>query len=425
MKLMPSLIADIKKISSVTNIPLNEIQSFNPPSLKIHNQPGNKEPSIITIWDGGANLEKSNADCFDKVKPTIHDIDAIDSIFKDESEHEGIWGTTQSKGIEAIAWYKSFHFSNYWGIYVSYAGLLRYASKLHKTLKNQDDALECAWNGLMAHESIHYAVDVACARIELLFNSPIYLPSQKSLFQQFGYSIEEERLAQSALLRYFKKIDGRYSRILGQFQYEGLYKAALMDSYSMPAGYSSGHELCAMKSFKFAADKYISDLVSLSALNVSNFGFDKIGLSYLMPLLEIRGGYIPGYIDRSECPIYIVNDCAKASLQNGVLSFISQITHIRKSNRFEKLVVPKYLDAWVKTAAKLADPGYKKNNPNLDFKPWPKEDNPQNNTRAWAVRVGGKTSNLRAHIDEHLIEGYWEADRFGDADKMGHHKNKK
>lgn len=142
-------------------------------------------------------------------------------------------------------------------------------------------------------------------------------------------------------------------------------------------------------------------------------------------LPKTKSGYVnPSAVDYSQCPIYVFDDTPSNSAMSNAIHFITYISNIEEDPAFISRVIPKYIDQWIKTKELLGNPSYPKNNNNLDFKRWEIEDNPQNNTRAWSVRVG-KTTNMRAHIDEYISSKRWVARKFGDANKMGHHKNRK
>lgn len=412
------LIKNIRQIPNVTNIPINEIQNYNPPhiptdSIKVI---GKK------IWEGGREDREVNDKLTDSIKPIISEENILEDIR--ENDNEEVWGSIYKNGLEAIAWYKSFHYSNYWGIYISYSGLLRFAQKFNKLIKDEEIAIDLAWNALMAHEAVHYAVDVACAKVEVITQQPIYIPGKSKNKGQAGYSVDEERIAEGALLSYIKSKSKKISTLTNNPM--SLYQFALDYSSRMPAGYKDGYQADTMLNFKKYADIYLSDLIRASGVVNPNsfFDFSSLELSSLMPLKNNRGGYTPGKTDWSECPIYIVNDSNYSGITVGLISFLT-LFNIHETQKFNKKISPQYINAWQKTKQLLGDPVSNKNSPTLDFKRWPREDDKYKKTKAWSVRVGGTKSNMRAHLDEQLDTGIWEADRFGNADQMGHHKNRK
>ena len=420
-KKINQIISEIIKIPGSTQIPKSEQQNFNPPHIASRHYGYGANITAKKIWDGGYEDDETNENKIDKIKPIINEDGLLDDVSENDSEE--LWGSSNVHGFEAIAWYKSFHISNFWGIYISYSGLLRYAKKFQSVVSDEKISLELAWYGIMAHESVHYGVDVACARVEILARTPIYLPGKINANGNDGYSVDEERLAEGALLRYFKS-KKKSSNLPKINSIESIYDIAIRNSTRLPKGYCDGVQASTMASFKYYADKYISDLVGFS-LNNQNAGlFEQLELASLMPLRKEYGAYIPGYIDWSECPIYIVDDHQYTGIKGGSLSFLTHISFIRESQKFIKKISPQYLNSWGTTKRKLADPVMNKNSSNLDLKRWRQEDDKANRTIAWSVRVGGKSANMRAHIDEYQETGRWVADRFGNADEMGHHKSR-
>jgi hypothetical protein len=424
-----NIISEILKINGATLIPKDEKKNFSPPRLSHLDEDYIGRISARKIWNGGSNErnideipEKINKNSVDKISPIANEINILADIKENDSEE--LWGSSSQVGTEAIAWYKSFHTSKYWGIYVSYSGLLRYAKKFYSTVGDDQISIDLAWNGIMAHESTHYAVDVACSKVEIIANSPIYLPGKKNAKSNYGYSIDEERLAEGALLRYFKSKKNLQNSHQKNLKGDSVYDIALRNSMKMPKGYCEGYQASTMMKFKHYADKYIAEMVSFSMSKSNSMVFSNLELANLMPLKNIRGNYSLGYTDYSECPIYIVNDHSYSGLPGGLVSFLSFIDGIQESQKFIKKISPRFIDSWNITKMKLSDPIVNKNSSNLDFKRWHQEDNKSSKTKAWTVRVGGRSANMRAHIDEHIETGLWIADRFGNADEMGHHKNR-
>lgn len=416
-----SVISEIINILNATSIPNAEVQNFNPPQIPINRAYSAEDFKVKKIWNGGDPETNNKINKIDKIKPIINEKNILSDVLADNDD--GPWGSSNTHGMEAIAWYKSFHISSYWGIYISYSGLLRYAKKFHSEVCDEKTSLELAWDGIMAHESVHYAVDVACARIEIIVDTPIYLPGKLNAKSTYGYSVDEERLAEGALLRYFKSKRNDRTTSKNYFG-DTVYDIALRNSKSLPKGYSEGYQASTMLSFKHYSDKYISELVNNSLTRKNNLIFEHLELANLMPLKNNHGGFSPGYIDWTECPIYIVDDSQYTGLGGGMLSFLTSISYIQESQKFIKKISPKYINSWKETKNKLSDPIVSKNSTNLDLQRWRKEDDKLNKTKAWSVRVGGRSANMRAHIDENLETGVWIADRFGNADEMGHHKNR-
>jgi len=78
-------------------------------------------------------------------------------------------------GIDALAWYSSFHsYRERWGIYVPLSSLPIIDSLFLSHLPmSRPDRWRLAWDVLIAHETVHFAVDYAVAWFELLYHAPI------------------------------------------------------------------------------------------------------------------------------------------------------------------------------------------------------------------------------------------------------------
>jgi hypothetical protein len=402
-----NLITSIKTINGAVIIPTNDSWHYTPPNIGLG--------SLQT------NLYKQPLNTNSIVRPIIDNEEAWYAI-QDASDHQQEWGNEEKLGTDALAWYASFHKTNYWGIYVPYTGLLKFASNFLGITQNPDLAIQLAWDGLLAHESIHFGIDVACAQLEIISNSPIYLNGTNILRSPQGHIPDEEQIAEAAMLRFFKSLSLKNYNLDSSLR-EELFERMVQKSSYKPSGYRDGMKCVPGKIFKKHLNSYLFNLCHVGSPSsfISTNSF--LELSGLVPL-KSSGFYSPSSVNFSECPIYVFDDSPTKKAVSNVIHFITQISHIEESPGFMEKVVPKYLKQWVHTKELLGNPTYPKNKDNLDFKRWEDEDCPENNTRAWSVRVGKKT-NMRAHIDEHISTKRWVARKFDNADKMGHHKNRK
>jgi len=424
------LINEIKNINGATQIPINETQSFNPPNIKFPRFNNVKNIKINKIWAGASSNDDNytNNDgvvkTLENITPKIFDKERIDSILSDCNDFDShIWGDPQDYGTEVIAWYKSFHNSKYWGIYISYSSFLHFAATYNRILNNSELSINLAWGAIMTHESIHYGVDVACSKLEVIIDRGIYNVSKYKLKQQAGYSVNEEMIAEGALLRFLKS-NKNLINSEGDFGFDPFMNSIFNYLKYLPPGYRDAQNAMTSNDYKVHADQYFRDLLSLAGLPSQKLSVIS-DLSNLMPLISNRSRFNPGFVDWSQCPIYIVDDSKVSNFPSDVFHFIHSVCDIEESTKFKKLIYPKYISEWKKTLTLLSNPAYPKNSSNLDFKRWPDEDKANENIEAWSVRVGGKSTNLRAHLDHKLESNQWVADRFGNADKMGHHKNKR
>jgi hypothetical protein len=85
----------------------------------------------------------------------------------------------EQSGVEAIAWYVSFHVSRAgWGIYVAEDSVEAFARRTFGSLHGLLDAdkLRLGFQVVLDHELFHYWTDVACAQMEFATRQPIYVP---------------------------------------------------------------------------------------------------------------------------------------------------------------------------------------------------------------------------------------------------------
>ena len=80
----------------------------------------------------------------------------------------------ESKGLEALAWYGSFHTRGGWGIYVKASGLIYLAEKwFYHLRRSRDEKLSLAHRALVHHELFHFATDRMCSFWEITTRCPM------------------------------------------------------------------------------------------------------------------------------------------------------------------------------------------------------------------------------------------------------------
>ena len=421
MQNLKSLVHAVRSVPGATNIPEYEEQSFNPPHIPISKNPRIEPIGKIDVINSVTNDNWiPNPDFLDDTfpRPFTDNEDALNDAIARCLNKRPLYGEIGEHGTEALAWYVSFHSSRYWGIYIPYSGLFRFADKFRSSTR-AIEAIQLAWSGLLAHESVHFAVDVACAKMEVLMHSPIYLLRVK---RPFGYSTFEEQLANGNLLSAVKKasqeIDGGSLR-------SSQYQAAVRMVRGSPPGYKDGEKSVTVKNFTDSADQHLNMTLAVAVPHLGGPAFPGINASVLFPCVLERSRLIPNKIDVSQCPIYVFDDLNYKLGGGNVIRFITSLIDITETDDFMKKVIPLHLEAWNKTKELLANPCVNKCSRNLDFKRWESGDDQLKRTRAWSVRVGGARSNFRAHLNEVIGSGEWIANKFGDGDKMGHHKQRR
>jgi len=408
-----NIVASLQLIKNAVKIPINDSLHLTPPQ--------NSSISSSNAWPD-ANIKNVNDKNLNIKKHIIESEEKTSQAIRAAGDKRRDWSDEDELGTEALAWYASFHKTNYWGIYVPYTGLLRFASYFLPFTQNADRAIQMAWDALIAHESIHYGIDVACAHMEIISNTAIYINAHASMRSPQGHIPDEEQLAEAALLR-FLNVSSTRTYFLSKIEKEEICQMAVRRTGRLPSGYRDSIDCVKPLVFTEHLNSYLKKISYSAFSNTQSNNIKDLNLSGLIPLIK-SGFYNPSNVDYSDCPIYVFDDTSANSGMSNVIHFISQISHIEEGPGFMDKVVPQYLKQWIHTKELLGNPNYPKNKKNLDFKRWEKEDLPEKNIRVWSVRVGNKT-NMRAHIEEQTLTKRWIATKFGDADKMGHHKIRK
>lgn len=283
-------------------------------------------------------------------------------------------------GVDALAWYVSFHSSpDRWGIYIPLSSLPitdeLYFSHLPMPTAER---WRLVWDVLIAHEATHFAVDWACAWFELLHHAPLRRvlhdrmeaagPGGGATLPRSSYFETEEALANGNVLRTVAPAFG-----------EEVGAALRRFIRTQPPGYRDGEAAEADAGFAVAAAETLRGYLAVwsTAWNVEP-GNPALDLTRLLPI---------GAKDRAACPIWILNDLEAAGLPADAVRLFMCVRPIEETAGFEKALKRLHLErAWQRTKSRLAEsitPGH-------DFKMWPKDGK-----GAWSVRVN---DSVRAHL---------------------------
>jgi hypothetical protein len=332
--------------------------------------------------------------------------DAVDAVNRRLSTAAGSGG---SVGVDAAAWYVSFHGrSDRWGIYIPLSSLPildeLYFSELDLP---RPDRWRIVWDILVAHEAAHFAVDAACAWFELLNHAPLRRPVRDRMQESDRWS--DTFLPRSSYFEAEEALaNGYVLRSLSQSTVPGIREALLRFMRAQPPGYRDGEAASTESGFAAAATEVLRGYLSVwSTLWKLDPGHPALDLSRLLPLASD---------DLAQCPIWVLNDLDNVGLPASAVRMFSRVAPIVETPEFRKMLKRKRLDdAWERTKTRLSI-----SVPNgSDFKKWPKEGGGM-----WSVRV---TDGVRAHLRQpsvELSEGdhleQWLACKIGSHKDMGH-----
>lgn len=372
-------------------------------------------------WSNESPYDFENSFLRDGLEVFCDDDERLNDLLKEASDLPSTYGDMREIGVDAFAWYVSFHHSKDWGIYIPLTGLLKFSSNFVEVTPNPVTAVNIGLDLLLSHEGVHYGIDIAVSQLELIEQRAIYIPERNLLRNNAGYIEREEKIANAAKLILSNRL--AKNRTLGC---PDLLATCRNLVRSQPAGYRDGLSCESKSKFHSEANQYLHQVLNSSTSYPTNIRPSTVDLSLLIPL-QIRWGKIDlGYVDISRCPIYIIEDLP-TSVENKIsLYFIGALLSIEESSNFLKDLSRRadFAKMWDKTKQLLSNPITKKHGPNLDLKIWDKKSQKDGNPSKewWSVRVGGASSNVRAHLYRFGTNSEWVADQIGDANKMGHHK---
>lgn len=317
-------------------------------------------------------------------------------------EGKKIRQSVQLHGMDALAWYVSFHRPGLqWGIYVPLSGL---AYMMRNAFGELPIPLETkahlAFHAALNHELFHFATDYAIAQAELDHQEPWYVPATTAFRMGTpSYCVEEERMANAYMLSAFRSMKPAL-RVKG--------KQAALRAFvgGQPVGYRN-----ALNVRPAHWDQLLDKLAG-------RYGSHAVKSARHPSLWNPHLGYdwqtrfpIRPRIDWRYCPIHLVNDSARIGLPPEWLSCFSQLSAIMETDEFRKkvgMLASPIQRAWERTKQKLGTAI----TPGADFKKWDKGGND-----LFSVRVN---DNFRAHLQRRKESDDWLAVAIGNHKEMGH-----
>jgi hypothetical protein len=384
----------IQQVQKIPRATWNGSDPTKPPIIR------SREPPEISA--GGFRLAFDDAGF---IPPTSSKWDeALSAIGRHVKASADVESHLTPAGVDALAWYSSFHSSRErWGIYIPLSSLpiidALYFSNLPVA---RSERWRLAWDVLMAHEIVHFAIDYAVAWFELLHHAPIRRAFSdrmnsniaKDVFPVRSSYLEiEETLANGNVLREIAgHVDTETSDLLREF------------IRHQPPGYRDGENAERDDGFAVTVAETLRSYLSVwsSGWNI-DLGNPALDLSRLLPL-EAKA--------RASCPVWIINDLETVGLPNDAVRQITSVQPIIETKLFVKelrRLHENYQSSWSRLKERLAV-----GIPNgSDFKRWGPDG-------VWSVRVN---DDIRAHLQMPArgdATSPWLARSIGGHKKMGH-----
>jgi hypothetical protein len=302
--------------------------------------------------------------------------------------------SVQFRGIEALAWYVTFHVrGGQWGIYIPLSSVAFMVARVFNSVTaDLEDLFRLSVRALHQHELFHFALDYVSGQVEILTKRACHKPSRSLKNQELGYIVREELIANANMIRSFW---GR--RLRGKTE-------ALRNFVAMqPLGHKDALRKTETSAFKRECDKLVGEYVQAVGEHGDRILAGLDGLN-LLPDLPIDWRY---------CPVNFIADELRCGLDVRWLDLFRRVEAISESNRFQKKLkgMPKSVKkAWDKVKSQLA---WSTVGAGLDFKYWERTpDGP-----IYSVRL---TRSHRAHLLRNQKTSEWTALAVGPHSAMGH-----
>lgn len=320
---------------------------------------------------------------------------------------ERIHKEVEERGVEALAWYSSFHRilpsgePTKWGIFIKESSLYYLSDRLLDDADGGPESLHCSFQALLAHELFHYWTDLEVARLELITKRPLWrfdrwvrartesFTGPKNIYWNF-----EEQAANASMIRQLIESEIPIP--------ENSLKRFIE---TQPPGYRDAYESI--------SDPQFSELcLELIRLKLGALGWSENRrlFSRVFSALSLR--WFDGEIRFPAPPLYLVLDANEAARRNIDLNegLIERIEITLESRRFEKQfkrLHPDHQKQWRKKKEMLSRgvPGH------------PEFEKMAGIDGLYSVRIN---SNHRAHLRWLKTDGIWIAEEIGSHSQMGH-----
>lgn len=318
-------------------------------------------------------------------------VDGVGQEPLDGEERRWIDGGIRERGIEALAFYKSFRFVSsppfvgYWGVFYLDLGIRRVRELMAQYGPDHGDGRSLAVEFLRRHERAHFKFDVYALGIESALSKHLYQPLKQAFRGRQIFQVEEA-FANHEAWRWAQRQGDPVRNFAEEF----------MDS--QPGAYARFRE-----DRRGLASELAANLIDLNFSSGARRDDQDLWVANLPTAMAHWQSY---------CREYLVSGANVLSRWINPAWKLPAVTAIQDSHSVLKMLEGRYAgyrDKWEKTKSKLIqEPGLR----GLRFKLW---DAP---TGTWSVRVD---DNFRAHLVQiRGSNGMWETCEFGDHKAMGH-----
>lgn len=247
----------------------------------------------------------------------------------------------QTRGVDALAWYASFHnLNDMWGIFIPESSLWYLAERwLGQYRTSKQRKLAMAFRVLYEHEAFHFAADLNVAQWEVMLRKACWAPYRARIRAQKSYCVLEEQLANAYMLR----------TLLPGLSESG--QAELLKSVrAQPPGYCDAEEILEVAAFEDSLVELckqhagIPALASGVVLASRNLAIDRLFAA-------------SGPIDGTDCPVYLIRDAGRIGRASIDVGLFDRIPAIQESDVFTKQLVSSPQDIrsrWLKKKQQLA-----------------------------------------------------------------------
>ncbi len=317
-------------------------------------------------------------------------------------------------GIDALAWYRSFHLEGgAWGIFIPESSLFFLAdvvfgnipfesepygqvqAHLQHERKPSADALAKALRLLWAHEIFHLATDLAVARWEVALLRPLWVFDRfRRKKEGVDYWLYEEQAANAHMLRYLR---GKFTAT----------DHARVEAFTLlqPPGYRSATEAVPDEVFLPLLEDLMRSKIGLLGVRAAP-GVLGQGIS-AASFLDVTDEYLTAF----DCPVHLVRDSRsvlRPPLQERIITCIPRIEESRRFLKQLSRMHSNYAQRWNRKKAELAE----RIPPHPEFEKFADGPPP-----VFSIRL---SRSARAHLRQRQCDGAWVAIEVGEHTKMGH-----